>query len=160
MRKHGTTSHREWVQISPAIWVIVETGAQPPQEENMAEELTVPLNVPRQSLIDTLQGNLDEERQKREDAEAAIKKRREAAEEAVASLSSDELLNLVQKYVTDSLDELVEMVADAKATGRLKSAESKPGPKESSLEKFVRVLTLASDETIEVQVSDDLYRLL
>jgi CHAD domain-containing protein len=123
-------------------------------------ELTVPLNVSREALIETLQANLDAEKQKREEAQAAITKRREAAEEAISSLSADELLNLVQKYVNDSLDDIVEMVADAKATGRLKSADMKPGPKESSLEKFVRVLSMASDPNIEVQVADSIYSLL
>lgn len=150
-----------WVENENVPW----EGTTQPQEESMAlstagGDLEQPLTIPRQSLIDTLQTNLDAEKAEREKAIAAVAARRKEAANAVSSLSKDELLNLVQQYVTADLDDIVKMVEEAGQTGRLKSKDQTAGPKETALEKTVRVLTLANNDVIEVQPRTEIYNLL
>lgn len=140
--------------------------ATQPQEEQVGlnidgpGDIDQPLHIPRVDLIATLQSNLDAEKAEREKAQQAITTRRFAAQEAVSTLSADELLNLVQKYVTTDLDDIVSFVEEAGKSGRLKSQPQPAGPKETALEKYVRVLGLANDETIEVKPNNPIYPLL
>lgn len=119
-----------------------------------------PLHVKRTSLIETINTRLTEEQQKRADAQAKITERRQAAQDAVASLSPDELLNLVRQYVSDDLGRIVKMVEDAHETGRLKSVDMVETATETALAKYARVLNLATDDEIEVRPTDPLYPLL
>lgn len=165
--KHRVLSELQVWQGSVVVWSSV-TSLSPinPQEEHVSlnidgpGDIDQPLHIPRVDLISTLQSNLDAEKAEREKAQQAITTRRFAAQEAVATLSADELLNLVQKYVTTDLDDIVSFVEEAGKSGRLKSQPQPAGPKETALEKYVRVLGLANDETIEVKPNNPIYPLL
>lgn len=119
-----------------------------------------PLEIPKAALIDMLNAKIAELAQNRTDAQAKITARRQAAQDAVASLSPDELLNVVLKYVTPDLDRVVEMVEDAQKTGRLKSLDIQVTPEETKLEKFVRVLTAATTDPVQIEPTDPIYPLL
>lgn len=119
-----------------------------------------PLHIARETLLTQLRERQAEEQKKREEADAAVKARRQEAVEAVATLSPVEMLTLVQKQYGQDLDAIVEMVKEAKETKRLIPADSKPNVTETRIDKWVRVLDLASDEQIEVTPTDEVYSLL
>lgn len=134
-----------------------------PQEEQMGDGQNIvsqPLNVDKAKLLERLQERKTEEEKARADAQAAITTRRQAAQDAIASLSPDELLNLATKYVTSDLDAIVEMVDDAKATGRLKSEDVQPNRVETAIDRWTRVLEMSTDSVIQVKPSDAIYPLL
>lgn len=142
------------------VWTEQYGEQSTPQEEQVDNQLAAPLHIARQDLIDALQVNLDKEQAARAAAQAALAAREQAATDAVATLDPDELLNLVRKHIQGDLEAIVEMVKEAKESGRLKAKEVLPNDKESALVRTVRVLTLANDETIEVKNTDAIYPLL
>jgi len=119
-----------------------------------------PLDIPKAALIEMLNAKIAEAQAARQAAQDAITSRRKAAQDAVASLSPDELLNLVTRYVNSDLDQIVTMVQDAHETGRLKSQEMQVSDAETRLEKFVRVLTAATTDPVQIEPTDPIYPLL
>lgn len=115
-----------------------------------------PLHVPTGKLIARLQERATEERERREKAEQAVADKRRELTEAIMALSEDELTNLVGQHVTQDPKWFV----DAKEAKKFVSKESVPTPIETTLEKQIRVLKMASDEQIEVTPDEQIYQLL
>lgn len=130
-----------------------------PQEAEMSD-VAQPLHIPRTALIEALNTRLDEEKKAREDADAAATARRQSLVDTVAKLSSDQVTNILSHYVNDSTDGLTKWVEDKVEEKKFVSKALEVTPTENRIEKYVRVLTLASDDQIEVAPSDPIYPLL
>jgi hypothetical protein len=165
MRITDNGANEVWREVGGTLAPIIEWTEDTlvPHDSPQEAKVAVPqqtLNVSRESVITTLEARATEEQKKREEANAARVARRQAAQDAVASLSPDELLNLVIRQYGNDLDSIVQMVEEAKETGRLKSQDLQESPVETAIAKYVRVLQMSTDATIEVTPTDDLYNLL
>lgn len=152
-----------WVSPTNAAEGLVATPSQNPQEEQVAtSDIEAPLHIPREALIAALQVNLDAEKAKREEATAKRAEARARSLAALKTFSDDELLNIVSTNVFDAANplEFEQWVQQKKESKTYVSVEKQPNVTESTLERTVRVLGLASDKEIEVKPSDPIYPLL
>ena len=144
---------------------IVVSIIEPQEETALAYEEKQPLHVKRTDLIAAVQKRFDEEKQKRADAEKARSEARQAAVAAVQEFSGDQLTNIVAEYLkyigsmADN-DYIVKWAKDKQEAGAFVTKELQVTLVETSLEKWVRVLELATDEEIEVTPTDEVYSLL
>lgn len=119
-----------------------------------------PLTIPRKALIGVLQANLDEATAEREEKNAAAIADMEAFKAFLAD-HADEVAGYVANSLgfsnwATSLTQVERFFEDRDWTPKAVKATVK----EDRLEKFVRVLSLASNEAISVSPDDDLYPLL
>jgi hypothetical protein len=120
-----------------------------------------PLVIDREKLVEVLQGNLTEEQNKRIKAEDDRMSNRQEIAAEIRAWSDDELVNFFTRNVNVmSKFDFLEWSARVRESGQFKSAETKPTERETSLEKYVRVLNLASNSTISVKPHDEVYPLL
>lgn len=146
---------RLFIDLVPEKVRIIDLSTQ--EEITVATpDLNKPLTIPRTTLIEKLQENLDAEKAKREATAAEQVKAREEVVALIARFNDDELYNIFHQYWT--IDE--ETLKTAKKNKTFVTPAVEPSKKESDLEKFVRVLGLATDTEIEVFPSDNLYPLL
>lgn len=167
--KHWTTSPLRVIRIASGTvyWQskqrpksdAVPAGDNEPETaggEHMAPDINKPLTIPRLEVVKRLEEHLAEEVKKREDAIAAEEKSREETLAAIAKFTPDELYNLFYEvYTVTAKDITFDQENKSYVT-----TEAVPTKLESDLEKFVRVLKMAKDESIEVTPSQELYRLL
>lgn len=139
----------------------VDCPVTQPQEENMSD-IETPLNIKREDLITVLQGRLDEEKTKRETATAEQQANRQKVIDAIKTFTDDELFNIFNNYAKSAADatDFAQWVEKAKESKKYVSKEQQPDYIESTLERTVRVLKLAANETIEVTPTDSIYPLL
>lgn len=132
-----------------------------PQEENMSD-IETPLNIKREDLIAVLETRLDEEKTKRETATAAQQANRQKVIDAIKTFTDDELFNIFNNYAKSAADatDFAQWVEKAKESKKYVSREQQPDYTESTLERTVRVLKLAANDTIEVWPTDSIYPLL
>lgn len=125
-------------------------------------DIETPLNIKREDLIAVLETRLDEEKTKRETATAAQQANRQKAIDAIKSLTDDELFNIFGQFVKSVIDatDFAQWVEKVKERKQYVSAEQQPDYIESTLERTVRVLKLAANDTIEVTPTDSIYPLL
>jgi hypothetical protein len=124
--------------------------------EDVTPDLDKPLTIKRTVLIAKLQENLDKEVAKREEAEAAEEKGREDVLAAIAAFTPDELYNIfAHNYSTK-----VETLKFDKDQKSWVTKDVIPTARETDLEKFVRVLGIASDADILLKPNQELYGLL
>lgn len=124
-----------------------------------------PLHVKRTTLLETVQKRFDEEKAKRAEAEANRTAARKAAVEAVSALNPDQLTNLAAEYLAltsggHTNERIEEWAKDVAEHGKFVTKELKASSNETSLEKWLRVLEIASDEEIEIAPTDEIYVLL
>ena len=119
------------------------------------------LTIPREAIIEVLQRNLDEVVAERRQAEQKKAENRQEMAAELRAWTDDELLNFVTRNVpvTTTFD-FLEWSKRVREEGTYKSTETQPTEKETSLEKYVRVLSLAENATIEVLPQHPIYPLL
>lgn len=119
-------------------------------------DLNKPLNLNRTTLLKKLEENLAAEVAKRNEAEAEQTKSREEILALIAEFTPDELYNIFRhKWIAD-----VEGLKYAKEKKTWVTEAIKPTKTESDLEKFVRVLGMTDDKTVEVLPSESLYAVI
>lgn len=121
-------------------------------------DIEQPLHIKRDKLLERIQERIDEEQAKREAANAARKAAKQATLDAVATLSLDQLTNILDNFV--GAGNLVEWIANVNEKERFVSKEDQPVHPETTLQKLHRILSLASDDVIEVKPSDSVYAVL
>src|SRR5215471_16621071 len=129
-------------------------------ENPSRSDVREPLTIPRESLLATLQENLDTAKAEREEKHA---KENAALDEFKAFLTDhlDEVSGyLVRCIGWNGWEETLKTFQRTFEDGDYAPAGVKPSKKETALEKYVRVLGLASNSTISVEPGDDLYPLL
>lgn len=150
----------EWYYTS-GTWLVVNDihseGAPPNMQ---VPEIAKPLNIRRESLIERLQENLDKEVASREEAAATAAARRQEAVDAIRSLTSDELYNILARHTGLANQGLAEWVEEAKKEETYKTKDLPQSRRENALEKFVRVLSMSADDVVEVQPNQPIYELL
>lgn len=120
-----------------------------------------PLVIAREKLVEALQTNLDEEKEKRQKAEEERASNRQEMAAEIDAWSDDEKVNFfTQSIGVMTKYDFLEWSARVREEGRYKSKETKPSEKESALEKYVRVLNMADNATISVKPHDEVYPLL
>jgi hypothetical protein len=127
---------------------------------NYRSDVKEPLEIPRETLIGTLQTNLDKAVAEREEKNAATIASMNAFKAFLAE-HADEVAGYVARGLgfrnwEESLVQVTRLFEDTDFT----PVAVKQTPNENSLEKFVRVLSLASNKTISVSPDEELYRLL
>lgn len=141
----------------PIAWA---NGASPTTTGDTMNEtpnLSKPLNLGTAEVIKRLEKNLQNEQQKRADAEKKTAESRKEKTDLLASISPDQLYNLVTYFGYTATADAVETDIESK---RWDSPESIPTETETDIEKFIRVLKMSKDETVEVLPTAELYRLL
>lgn len=123
---------------------------------DMNNELAKPINLDRVKVIDRL-NELNAEAQAERDAEEAkFAAKRQEVLDAIAAFTPMELYRIFANNFTTSLEDLKEY----KKEGTF-DLEDPPRPKvETDRERFIRVLEMSPDATVEVAPTDDLYRQL
>lgn len=124
--------------------------------------LQKPLNLDREKVVAKLKENLANEKAKREAAEKKESDARNAFRQFVLD-HEEQIVNYLRSSLagsssswTNSLERAEEVFKD----DAFKSPDSKPGRLESELEKFVRVLEMTAEATIEVEPTQQVYDLL
>lgn len=130
-------------------------------------ELAKPTNLSRTKVIDRLEENFKKEKAKRDEADKRNKDAKDEFRQFVLD-HEDQVINYLVgnssggavnwKAHLHSFEDTFREEDDGSAA--YASKESKPTRLESDLEKFVRVLKMSNDETVEVAASADIYRLL
>lgn len=120
------------------------------------QNLPNPLNIPRPDLIKALQAKADAEAAKRKDSQDVLDASRKAAVDAINMFSPEELYEIFRDHYTVD----AEFLTKCKTEKLWVPPQVQPSCTETALERAVRVLTLASDETVQVKPDSDLYRLL
>lgn len=124
-------------------------------------DIATPLHVPRKALIGRLEERLAEEVKAREEAEAKAAASRQSLLDIVENLTTDQVANLLTHYVHAPSGGLEKWLSEYVVEGkRFVSQPLVKKNEETRLEKTVRVLQLANDETIEVQPTDPIFPLL
>lgn len=123
-------------------------------------DIDKPLSIKREALIARLQENLDKEQAARADMEARAAASRQAAVDAIHTLTDDELHNIVARFLGGGGRDLVEQIQKAKEDETFVTPKLAVSRRENDLEKFVRVLGMASDSVIEVKPNQPIYSLL
>lgn len=126
------------------------------EDTTMTPDLNKPLTIDRDVLIAKLQENLDAEVAKRVAAEAEQAAVRQEALDAIAAFTPDELYNIFRDYYST---EATTLKFDKEHKSYVTHA-TEPTRLENDLEKFVRVLTMASDKTVEITPNESIYKLL
>lgn len=122
-------------------------------------EISKPLNINRGSLINRLQENLDKERRHREEVEAKEAEARRSFQQFFTD-HEDEFIVFLGRQYCGSWKDVQEHFEKLFEDGSFKPKGKSPSEKENDLEKFVRVLKMATDETIEVTPQQPIYHLL
>lgn len=146
----NTNGMQKWINTTGVVQTLNEG-------DNMATPtLNKPLNLKREDVITKLNENLATEVAKREALEAERTKEREEVLGLIAEFTPDELYNIfLNRWVVDA-----DALKLAKERKTFVTEEIKPTTRETDTEKFVRVLGMTDDKTIEVLPSEDLYNLL
>lgn len=122
----------------------------------MTPDLNKPLTIERETLIAKLNENLAAEVAKREKAEADRAAERQEILDLIATFTPDELYNIfASNYTTDPAALKFDKEHKSYVTN-----EIKPTQTETDLEKFARVLEMATDKTLELTPNESLYKLL
>lgn len=126
-------------------------------------EPTKPINVPKDALVEAIQATLDK---KKADFEAKIAAQKDRVARVFSALTSTDPL-VIGDVLTCYFGSLGSDASVEKAIGQINEAaaayaekEAAKPPTDESLERAVRALTMASDSTIEIAPTDDLYKLL
>jgi hypothetical protein len=121
--------------------------------------LPQPINVKTSEVVSKLQANLDEEKQKREVIEAREKEARLGIRQFVTD-REDEIVEWFGRFFDGSWSHVQEKLDEMFKDEAYVPKGLRPTEKENDLEKLVRVLAMATDETIEVHPDTPIYRLL
>lgn len=152
------------VLSEPEIMFVTEGSKLPTYAAQITTEslgdIDKPLTIGRETLIGVLQENLDKEREAREKAEKNVADSRAKAIEALNALTDDELYNLVQQNTGWGSEAMAERLTKAKEDETYVTPKLATSRRENDLEKFVRVLGMASDSTVEVKPNQPIYNLL
>lgn len=118
------------------------------------------LTIPRESLIKRLGEVRKENIDAREAAEKKSAAERQRVTDAVGTLSADQVANILHQYLHLGEDELIKWVEDKVEKGKYKTLKPEPTGVETSLDRTIRVLNLASDKEIQVKPTDSIYAYL
>lgn len=119
-----------------------------------------PLEIPRETLLATLQENLDKAKAEREEAHAKVNADLAEFKDFVSAHQDEVAGYLAASFGFTTWSDLQKQVERLFEDRDYKPVGVKPTKKEGALEKYVRVLSLASNKSILVQPGDDLYPLL
>lgn len=123
-------------------------------------QVTQPLQFNKEALVSRLQEVKDEHEQARADAAAKVEERRKALLDATGDLSEDQVANMLNHFTGLSGDKLVEWIEDKVAQEKFVTVKQEPTAHETNLDRWIRVLGLSSNTTIEVKPSDSIYSYL
>lgn len=118
-----------------------------------------PLNIKREDLIAKLQENLDEETAKREAKEARAAADRQSVSDWVEE-HHDEVVEYLGRGIEGSWANVLKGLEDRFEGDAYVPKGATPTVRENDLEKYVRVLSMATDSTIEVTPDQPIYNLL
>lgn len=122
--------------------------------------LREPLHLQTEAVLAKLQENLEAERAKRQEASEKEKAARLAVEQIVLD-EADQLVGyLWMQFGARNWADLEKRLTDYLEQNDLRAKAVKPSHKEDALEKFVRILSMASNKTLTVEPTDSLYDLL
>lgn len=129
---------------------------------NLPVHLEKPLNLKTNKVIEKLKANLKKEQ---DDRAAAEKKEADARADFKTFVDEheDQIINYLRSAIygrDGSWKATLDAAEEAFKDDNWATKESKPGRLESELEKFVRVLEMSGDETVEVAPTKELYDLL
>lgn len=124
----------------------------------LGEVKTAPLHIDRQALIDRLTVVAQEAADKRQAATDAAKATRQGLLDLVAKLTPDQVANLVDHLLGPC--DPVKYFTDIVENEKFVSIDQAPTGVETAIEKQVRVLTMATDATVEIAPTDSLYAYL
>lgn len=144
-------------------WAIKSVTITQIEEDSPAmdcPDITAPLNIKRTALIETLQANLDKAEAERLERVEAEKENRGKVEELLAENPLKVLGYLRRQFGRSTWAALYESIEETFEGDGLLPKESVPTTHENDLAKFVRVLKLSADETIEVTPDQPIYELL
>ena len=123
-------------------------------------DLHEPLHLNKDEVLAKLQENLAEEQAKRQEASDKEKQARLAVNQVVIDEADQIVGYLWRQFGAHSWAQLEEMLAKFFESNDFRAKAAKPTPREDSLEKFVRVLSMATNKTLTVEPTDSLYSLL
>lgn len=123
-------------------------------------DLREPLKLKTEDVLARLQEQLDEERAKRQEESERQKQARLAVNQIVLDETDQIVGYLWRSFNPTSWADLEKRLTDFFEANDLRAKAIKPSHHENSLEKFVRVLGMASNTTLTIEPSDSLYELL
>lgn len=126
---------------------------------NCAPQIEKPLNVDRKKIIIKLNENFSKEKAKRDEAD---QKEKDARAEVVQFVidHDTQIAGYLSNHYGGSWKQLMERLEEVFKDDNFAPKDSKPGRLESELEKFVRVLEMSTDETIEILPTQPIFDLL
>lgn len=127
---------------------------------DLTPQVEKPLNIKRTAVIDRLKENLAEETRKREEISAKKAAIRQAWKDFIAEHTEQVANYLLDHNALGTEDALKAFKARWDENERDKDPQSVPTVRENELEKFVRVLEMSSDDSIEVTPDQPIYALL
>lgn len=139
---------------------------QPTSERTVVQttDLDKPLNIGREALVARLQENLDEEKKERETVEAKERAARTTVQQFVED-HEDELIQWIGAgapggFGSGGWEDIAKNMARFFEDNDYKPKSARKSKRENDLEKFVRVLNMATDTTVEVKPNQPIYDLL
>lgn len=121
---------------------------------------TKALHIPRKALIARLEEVQAEAVAKRAEATEKQKADRQVVLDAVATLTTDQVANILQELVYSNQKDLISWIEDKVDRKAYVSKDLTPTGIEDALEKQIRVLRLANDTEIEVKPNESVYSYL
>lgn len=125
-----------------------------------APNLREPLQLNTEQVLAKLQENLADEQAKRMEATEAEKQARLTVQQKVLDEADNIVGYLWRQFGVSSWAQLEEQLTKFFEANDYRPKGIKPSHREDSLEKFVRVLSMASNKTLTVEPTDSLYDLL
>lgn len=123
-------------------------------------DVTQSLSIKRQKLIDRLKEVRSEHAAKRAEAQAQLEADRAKLLNAVETLTTDQVANILAHHVTGDQDKLVKTIREWVEKERYVSLPIEPTGVETTLDRQIRVFELADNATIELKPSDSVYSYL
>jgi hypothetical protein len=123
-------------------------------------DLREPLHLNKEAVLEKLRENLEEERAKRAEATEKEKQARLSVNQVVLDEADQIVGYLWRQFGANSWSQLEELLTKFFENNDYRPKAIKPSHREDSLEKFVRVLSMASNKDLTVEPTDSLYELL
>lgn len=126
----------------------------------MESEVTKPLTFEKEALLGRLQEVKDEHENKRREAEEKATARRQDLLTAVGTLTDDQVANILSHFVGSDQDALIKWITEKVEQDKFVTIKQEPTGVETQVERWIRILNLASDKTIEVRPNEAIYAYL
>lgn len=123
-------------------------------------DLREPLKLKTAEVLARLQENLDEEKAKREEESERQRQARLGVNQLILDQTDQVVGFLWRQFGARSWADLEKRLSDLFENEDLRAKAVKPTHRENDLEKFVRVLTMAANDTLQIEPTDSIYSLL